>query len=130
MRQVAWILLGLAALLWSLFAWALHAIAGSGEAAVTTMTRWLQIDPTSTIWLADLLATIGGPTQILIIIGWLIGMAALGLTGWFASHVTDQARSIASEAARAARETPGVFVDGEVKAKTFAPPPPAKPFDG
>lgn len=138
MRRVMWILLGLGALLWTSIAWLLHSIAGSGEAAVMTMTRWLQIEPASTIWLAEILAAIGGPTQVLVWIGWALGMAALGLVAWFGTRVADEAAAVSRGLAAGAG--PGgerlgsepVF-EGQIRGKVVseAPPPaPERPFDG
>jgi hypothetical protein len=128
MKRVMWILLAIAALLWTAMAWLLHSLAGSGEAAVLGITRWLQIDPTSTIWLADILGAIGGPTQVLIWIGWAIGMAALGLVGWFGSRVANEAANVS----RGIQESRAPTVEGQIRERSVAsaPPPPERPFDG
>ncbi len=127
MKRALWILLGLGAFLWTSLAWLLHSLAGSGEAAVLGLTRWLQIDPNSTIWLANIFGAIGGPTQVLIWIGWAIGMAAMGLVGWFGSRVANEAASLSRTMADNRRPT----VEGQIRERSVsAAPPPERPFDG
>ena len=133
MRRLMWVLLGLAALIWTAIAWLLHSIAGSGEAAVVTITRWLQIEPASTIWLANILAAIGGPTQVLVWIGWAIGMAGLALVAWFGSRVADEAAAVSRGLAAGERMRLEPAVEGQIRSKTVGeatPPPPERPFDG
>jgi len=129
MKRLMWILLGIGALVWTSIAWLLHSLAGSGEAAVLGISRMLQVDPTSTIWLADILGAIGGPTQVLVWIGWAIGMAALGLVGWFGSRVAHEAETVS----RSIAESRAPLVEGEIRARsvsTAPPAPPERPFDG
>ena len=131
MKKAMWVVLGFVALLWTSIAWLLHSIAGSGEAAVMTLTRWLQIEPASTIWLASILAASGGPTQVLVWIGWAFGMAGLGLVAWFGTRVADEAAAVSRGiAGGGAGAEPAV--EGQIRSRTVsvAPPPPERPFDG
>lgn len=81
MIRLIWIVLMILALLWSMFCWFAASVLGSGAKAVATMTRLFGFDPASTQWLGDTLAMISGPAQIVVGIGWLIGMAILGMAG-------------------------------------------------
>lgn len=117
MKRVTWILVGLAALVWSAIAWGLHALAGAGSPAVVRLTRWLEMEPESTQWLADGLAMAGGLAQVLVLVGWGIGLAALAGVGWLAARAADGV-----EAAGRARRTAGrsPVIDGEVRDRRIA----------
>ena len=115
MKGLVWGLFGLLAALWSLFAWLLHGIAGAGGAAVTTVSRWLEIDLAKTQWLADGLAMAGGLAQGLVIIFWLMGMGLILAFGWMGSRAVDGLRDMGTELERdAAVRGTGVVLDGEI----------------
>jgi|FEC22Drversion2_1045045.scaffolds.fasta_scaffold00946_16 hypothetical protein len=120
MKRAAWILLALVALVWSGLAWVLHALAGAGSPAVVRLTRWLEMEPESTQWLADGLAMAGDIAQLLVLVGWAIGLAALLLVGWLAGRAVD-----AAETARRDRSQPsrGPAIDGEVSDRHIADSP-------
>lgn len=117
MKRAAWGLLGLAALLWSGLAWGLHALAGAGSAAVVRITRWLELEPESTQWLADGLAIAGDLAQMLVLIGWAIGLAALGAVGWLVGRAAEGAQT-------GPRDRPGrprgPVIDGEIRDRHIA----------
>lgn len=114
MKGAIWGLFGFLAALWSLFAWALHGLAGSGSAAVVTLSRWLDIEPASTQWLADGLAMAGGLAQVLVILAWLFGMAVLGLFGWMGGRAVDSVEDAGAELQRSARvRGGGPVVEGD-----------------
>jgi hypothetical protein len=115
MKTAVWGFFGFLAALWSLFAWLLHGLAGSGAAAVTTVSRWLDIEPSSTQWLADGLAMAGGLAQGLVIVFWLLGLGLLGLFGWMGSRAVDGMEEMGSELGRdAAVRGRGPVLDGQV----------------
>jgi hypothetical protein len=122
MKGAVWGLFGFLAALWSLLAWLLHGIAGSGSAAVVTVSRWLDIEPSSTQWLADGLAMAGGLAQALVILAWLIGMAVLGLFGWMGSRAVDGVEDAGRELQRSAQvRGGGPVVEGEVTVRRVNP---------
>ena len=115
MKGLVWGLFGLLAALWSLFAWLLHGIAGAGGAAVTTVSRWLEIDLARTQWLADGLAMAGGLAQGLVIIFWLMGMGLILMFAWMGSQAVNNARALGEELQRdPAVRGGGEVLDGEV----------------
>lgn len=114
MKGAIWGLFGFLAALWSLLAWLLHGIAGSGSAAVVTLSRWLDIEPASTQWLADGLAMAGGLAQVLVILAWLVGMGLLGLFGWMGSRAVDGVEDVGLELQRSAQvRGTGPVIEGE-----------------
>jgi hypothetical protein len=122
MKGAVWGLFGFLAALWSLLAWLLHGIAGSGSAAVVTVSRWLDIEPSSTQWLADGLAMAGGLAQALVILAWLIGMAVLGLFGWMGSRAVDGVEDAGRELQRSVQvRGGGPVVEGEVTVRRVNP---------
>jgi hypothetical protein len=126
MKGLVWGLFGLLAVLWSLLAWLLHGIAGAGGAAVTTVSRWLEIDLAKTQWLADGLGTAGGLAQGLVIIFWLMGMGLILAFGWMGSQAADGLRDMRDGLEReASARGAGVVLDGEI----VRPPRPESPDD-
>ncbi|MFA7439906.1 MAG: hypothetical protein WCZ66_02945 [Sphingomonadaceae bacterium] len=81
MNRLIWIVLAIFSLLWSIFCWFAATLLGTGAQVVASITRWLGFDPSSTQWLGDTLAMIAVPAQIIVAIGWLIGMAVLAMVG-------------------------------------------------
>jgi hypothetical protein len=81
------------------------------------LTRWLEMEPESTQWLADGLAMAGGLAQVLVLVGWGIGLAALAGVGWLAARAADGV-----EAAGRTRRTAGrgPVIDGEVRDRHIA----------
>lgn len=127
MKRVAWILVGLAALLWSGLGWALYALAGAGSPAVVRVTRWLEMEPESTQWLADGLAMAGDLAQLLVVIAWAIGMAALAAVGWLAGRAADSAEAAGRGRAggawggdRGDAGSRGPVIDGEIRDRHIA----------
>lgn len=120
MKRTMWGLLGGLGLIWSALGWMLYGIAGSGGPAVMAVTRWLDMEPARTQWLADGLAAAGGLAQGLVIAGWLLGLAVLGLIGWMGgragAEVAESGRRIERE--RAMRE--GAVLEGEVRQKSVS----------
>jgi hypothetical protein len=114
MKGAIWGLFGFLAALWSLLAWLLHGLAGSGSAAVVTLSRWLDIEPASTQWLADGLAMAGGLAQVLVVLAWLVGMGMLGLFGWMGSRAVDGVEDMGLELQRSAQvRGAGPVIEGE-----------------
>lgn len=62
---------------WSALLWFLVANAGQAAPAVVTLTRWLELEPQSTQWLADALAQAGTALRWLLGAVWIIGLAGL-----------------------------------------------------
>jgi hypothetical protein len=124
MKQIMWGLLGVAAILWSLLGWFLHALAGSGSAAVVTVTRWLELDPASTQWIADTLALAGGIAQWLVILIWLMGLGLLGALGWLGGRAGDAMEdfSKADSGVDVTTNRPprGQTIDGSIRDKTLS----------
>ncbi|MGL6044033.1 MAG: hypothetical protein ACRC1J_08930 [Sandaracinobacteroides sp.] len=123
MKTAIWGFFGLLAALWSGFGWLLHGIAGSGSAAVMTVSRWLDIEPGNIQWLADGLAMAGGLAQGLVILFWLMGMGLLLMFGWMGSRaadgVEDMGRELGRELGRDGQvRGTGPVLDGEVQSRT------------
>lgn len=91
MKGFVWSVVGVAGLAWTGLAWLLHSIAGSGGAAVVGVTRWLDLEPSSTQWIADGLSMAGGVAQWLVILVWLIGAGVLALLAWLGGRAVDGA---------------------------------------
>lgn len=68
------LLLGLA---WTAVLATLFALAGKGGAIVVRVSRWLDIEPATTQWLADGLDSAGPAARWLFAIVWAAGVAAL-----------------------------------------------------
>jgi uncharacterized membrane protein YhaH (DUF805 family) len=123
MKTAIWGFFGLLAALWSGFAWLLHTLAGSGGAAVMTVSRWLDIEPSSIQWLADGLAMAGGLAQALVILIWLMGLGLLLLFGWMGSRAADGVEDMGRELERdRAVRGSGPVLDGEVQSRTVERP--------
>ncbi len=126
MRATFWVVAGIAALLWSLLAWLLFLAAGTGGNGVLAFANWIQIDPLSVHWLAELLDAVGSVAQAVVAIIWAIGMGALSLVSWITSKAANHAE-IAIRHARinagdpAAGHSPAV--EGQVRARTIIDPP-------
>lgn len=88
MRPLAWILGAGAAALWSGFGWLLYRLAGAGGGAVVAVTRWLEIEPSATQWLADGLDMAGGILQAIVVLLWLAGILLLAAVFWLLGRVT------------------------------------------
>jgi hypothetical protein len=112
----------LLAALWSGLAWLAHGLAGSGSAAVVTVSKWMGIDPSQTQWLADGLGAAGWLAQGVVLLLWLMGMGLLVLFGWMGSRAVDGAEALGTEMRRDAgvRGT-GEVVEGEVAMRRVDP---------
>jgi uncharacterized membrane protein YhaH (DUF805 family) len=86
MKGALWTVLGVLGLIWSALAWFLYSLAGAGGAAVVGVTRWLDIDPSSTQWLADGLSLAGGVAQWLVGLAWVLGVIVLVMIGRLAAR--------------------------------------------
>lgn len=117
MRSGLWVLLGVLALIWSALAWFVWSLAGAGGAAVVAVTRWLEIDPSATQWLADTLSLAGGVAQWLVAFGWLLGMVVLAIVARLMSKAQEAVR-MASRHAEMAYGEPAV--DGEIRYKKIS----------
>lgn len=120
-----WVLVTFAGLVWSLFCWFLWAMAGAGSAAALGLARLLQIDPLSVAWLADVLDSVGGVAQVLVVIFWMIGMAILMTMAWLGARAARMAGEAMNEARMAAGDpaagrTPAV--EGEISARVVTAP--------
>ncbi len=114
MTRLAVILLGIALLLWSGIAWLLYALAGAGSSVVVHVTRWLDLEPGTTQWLADGLAAAGGVAQWLVVFIWLLGAAAIGVVGW----LLRQAVPVPLDSSGLGRPDPdGPVIEGEIGAR-------------
>lgn len=122
MKLVTWLGV-IGALLWSGLGWLAWTIAGTGEAAVVTLSRWLQIEPSSTQWIAQAFALAGGIAQWLILLVWLMGMGVIGMLVWLgaqASAALDEAQSIALRRDMAQRDLGnGEIIQGEVRERSM-----------
>lgn len=108
-----------AILAWSGLGWLLWRVAGAGEAAIFTISRWLGIDPASTQWIAELVALAGGIAQWLVALVWLAGMGVIGLLAWL-GHQAAMASDAVDAAMRAqAQGARGPVIDGEVRDRTL-----------
>lgn len=114
MKGALWTVLGVLGLFWSALAWFIYSLAGAGGAAVVRVTRWLDIDPSTTQWLADGLSVAGGVAQWLVVFGWLLGVVVLGTVGWLATRADDAVRK-ASRHAEMAYGSPAL--EGELRYK-------------
>lgn len=124
MKAALWGVLGVLALIWSALAWLFFSLAGAGGAAVVAVTRWLDLDPLTTQWLADGLALAGGAAQWLVGIAWGLGMAVLGAIGWMGGRAQDLARERAMNESFAYREP---AIDGEIRDRKVSQ---KRPTDG
>ncbi|QMW23614.1 hypothetical protein [Sandaracinobacteroides saxicola] len=97
MRKLLWIALGIGGLLWSGLAWLFYWLAGSGQAAVNSLTRFFELNPASTQWLADTLAVAGPAMQVVVVALWLVGMALLLLLGWLVPRLRRKAAAVIVE---------------------------------
>ena len=114
MRTALWTVLGVLGLIWSALAWFFYSLAGAGGAAVVSVTRWLDMDPSTTQWLADGLAMAGGFAQWLVVFGWVLGLVVLGLVGWVAGRTNEAVRQASRHAEMAYGEA---AVEGEIRYK-------------
>lgn len=89
MKGALWTVLGVLGLIWSALAWFLYSLAGAGGAAVVGVTRWLDIDPSSTQWLADGLSLAGGVAQWLVGLAWVLGVIVLVMIGRLAARANE-----------------------------------------
>jgi hypothetical protein len=121
-KAAIWGFFGLLAGLWSLLAWVLHGLAGSGSAAVVAVTKWMGFDPAQTQWLADGLGAAGWLAQGVVILIWLIGMALLGLFGVMGSRAASGMADIGEELRRDAQvRGQGPVVEGEIAVSRVDP---------
>jgi uncharacterized membrane protein YhaH (DUF805 family) len=114
MKGALWWVLGVLGLIWSALAWFIYSLAGAGGAAVVSVTRWLDIDPSATQWLADGLALAGGVAQWLVVFGWLFGVVILGIIGWVAGRAETAVRKASLHAEMAYGEP---ALEGEIHYK-------------
>lgn len=114
MKTGLWAVLGVLALIWSALAWFIWSLAGAGGAAVVTVTRWLELDPSATQWLADGLSLAGGAAQILVALAWLLGMVVLAIVARLAHKAEDAVRTASRHAEMAYG---GPALDGEIRYK-------------
>lgn len=121
MRPLFWIVAVLLGLAWSGLGWLLWRLAGAGGAAVVAVSRWLELEPSSTQWLADALDMAGWLAQLVVVLVWLIGLLVLVAMLWLVRKV--------GEAAEAENPRDEVVygrqvVEGEITARNGAPPRP------
>ncbi len=122
MKGAIWGFFGLLAALWSVVAWLLHGLAGSGSAAVVTLSKWFGIDPSQTQWLADGLGAAGWLAQGVVILIWLMGMGLLLLFGWMGSRAASGMEDIGEELRRDAQvRGQGPVVEGEIAVRRVDP---------
>ncbi len=117
MKGFLWGVVAIAGLAWTGLGWLFYTIAGSGGAAVVGVTRWLELEPASTQWIADGLSMAGGIAQWLVILVWLIGVGVLGLLAWLGSEAMNSAdAAVPRYRARADVDQAGI-IDDEVRDK-------------
>ncbi len=114
MKGALWAVLGVAGLIWSALAWFIYSLAGAGGAAVVGITRWLDIDPSATQWLADGLSLAGGVAQWLVGIAWAIGVIVLFVIGRLFSRANEAVLQASRHAEMAYGEP---ALEGEVRYK-------------
>ncbi len=119
MKSALWAVLGFVALFWSLLAWAFHSLAASGGAAVVTVTRWLDIEPSTTQWIADGLALAGGVAQWLVVLVWLVGIGVLALLGWLVSQTAVPMATFPGGNA-SEHSSLGPVIEGQVRDRTLS----------
>ncbi len=123
MKGALWAVLGVLALIWSALAWFIYSLAGAGGAAVVGISRWLDIDPSTTQWLADGLSLAGGVAQWLVGIGWLMGIIVLAVVARLAARAEDAVRTASRHAEMAYGEP---ALEGELRYKKVSE---ARPVD-
>ncbi|MBS3960698.1 MAG: hypothetical protein KGZ61_02515 [Sandarakinorhabdus sp.] len=117
MKGLLWTVVAVAGAAWTGLGWLLHSLAGSGGAAVVSVTRWLQLEPASTQWIADGLSLAGGIAQWLVILVWLIGAGALGLLAWIGSKAVDGSTAATSRFPLSGGNGRAQVIDGQVRDK-------------
>lgn len=118
MRPLLWIVAVLLGLAWSGLGWLLWRLAGAGGAAVVTVTRWLELEPSSTQWLADALDMAGWLAQLVVVLVWLIGLLVLVAMLWLVRKVGEAA---GPENPRDEVAYGRQIVEGEITARNGAP---------
>ena len=118
MKLVMW-LAAIGALLWSALGWLAWTIAGKGEAAIVTLSRWLQIDPASTQWIAEAFALAGGIAQWLILLVWLMGMGIVGILTWLGSQAAIAARDLEMKTSPYLNSRDNGIIDGEIEGRNI-----------
>lgn len=120
MKSALWMVLGVLGLIWSALAWFFYSLAGAGGAAVVGVTRWLEIEPSTTQWLADGLSLAGGVAQWLVVLGWLLGIIVLAVI----ARVVAKANEVVVTASRHAEMAYGEpALEGELRYKKVSPTP-------
>lgn len=114
MKGALWGILGVFGLIWSALAWFFYSLAGAGGAAVVGVTRWLEIEPSTTQWLADGLSMAGGVAQWLVVLGWLLGMIVLVAIARLAARAETAVRTASRHAEMAYG---GPALEGELRYK-------------
>lgn len=122
MKRLIWTVLAVLGLAWSALAWLLHGLAGAGGPLVVTLTRWFDLEPSNTQWLADGLSMAGGLAQWLVIAVWLLGLGALALIGWGGGRAADSAAEAGRQMQRERGYAMGPVLEGEIRAKTVVRP--------
>ena len=117
MKGFVWSVAAVVGLAWTGLAWLLHSLAGTGGAAVVSISRWLDIDPDSTQWIADTLALAGGIAQWLVLIVWLIGAAVVLMLGWLGGRAIDGARFETGGMHESELHGRSTIIDGQVHDK-------------
>jgi hypothetical protein len=74
-----------AAALWSLIVLGLSRLLADGGASVVAITRWLELDPSTTQWFADSLAEADSPGRGLMFLIWATGVGVLAFLLWLAT---------------------------------------------
>lgn len=87
MSRLMWIIALVLGLSWSGLSWMLFRLAGAGGATVVAITRWLEIEPSTTQWLADGLDLAGGVVQLLVVLVWLVGLSVMGICLWLVRKI-------------------------------------------
>ena len=109
----------LVAALWTGLNWLVWWVAGSGEAAVTTLSRWLGVSPASTQWIGELFALAGGVAQWLIALVWLAGMGVIGVMAWLGTMAATAELPPARGSGSATGASAGPVIEGEVKERSI-----------
>lgn len=128
MNRLVWIVVAAGVLLWSALCWFIAELVGTGGRAVVALTRWLGFEVGTTQFLADTLATIGGPARLVVWVAWAIGAGALLLVGSMASRVAREAAAASARAMEAQRgyarpgDVPGAEIEGEISDRRIGDP--------
>lgn len=91
------------ALLWSGLAWVLHSLAADGGPAVVRAGNWLMLPAESVQWLAEMMTLAGPAIQLVVIVGWVVGMLLLAAALLLLPRTLGAGTRLAGEGANVAR---------------------------